>query len=171
MQPSYPLVGPPSKSGIYILKNKSTGHLYVGQSADLRRRYGEWRSIFSTGFGTTNPALRSAVESTNIEDWEFVVFELCERENLNHIEREVIRKVQAAIGVKCINGIGSTPTNIVCPERSPSVRLSRVLDEEGKPMSYAQIAARCGVNRESVKKRLSKWRHKGKTEFHITELI
>lgn len=166
---SYPLTGPPSAPGIYIIKNKTIKRVYAGQSVDLRRRYLEWRAIFSSRLGATNPTLHEAITTSNIEDWEFVVFELCEVAELNQREQEVISALRAG-EYDCINGTEpKIPRKVTSLEGSTA--LSEVIDEDGQPMTRAQIAARCGVTAQSVKKRLAAWRRKGKIKIRITDLL
>lgn len=38
---TYPIGSPPETAGLYILTNRKTGHIYIGQSGNLRRRYNE----------------------------------------------------------------------------------------------------------------------------------
>lgn len=168
---AYPLTGPSSETGLYIIKNRNTGHVYVGQSVDLRRRYQEWRTVFASGLGATNRALEEIIESTNIEDWDFYVFQTCEKHELNRLEDETITKVRAQIGDKCINGTEPKVPRKVTPALTGNVRLSEVIDEQGAVMTYGQVAARCGVTPQSVKKRLAVWRRKGKTRVPIQDLL
>lgn len=165
----YPLTGPEG-CGVYIVRNRTTGQVYVGQSVDLRRRYAEWRATFSSGLGATNRALHGAIEVSNINDWDFVVFELSKKENLNRLEEEVIEKVRAQIGDRCINGTEPKTTRMPSALQA-SLKLSQVTDESGVLMTNAQVAARCGVTRQAVKKRLAAWRAKGKYNITIRDLI
>lgn len=165
----FPLVGPPATPGVYLIKNKKTGQIYVGASSDLRTRYSVWRGVFSSGLRAPNRELDIAVRATKPEDWEFHVFEECDKSDLFRIEREVIQKVVTSIGNLCLNSLlpyAGGPT-----ASAQSVPLSTILDETGKNMNYAEAAIRVGCARETIKKRLAKWRKAGKTTLHITELL
>ena len=167
---TFPLVGPPAGPGIYLIKNSTTGQVYVGASRDLRRRYSTWRGVFGSGLGATNKELDTAVRGSNVEDWVFHVFMECPVDQLFDMERKVIDSTRDKIGDKLLNHTLPFAVEEPRPPSQQSVPLTGIVDENGKNLTYAEAAERAGCARETMKKRLAKWRKVGKTRFVITDL-
>lgn len=167
---SFPMHNPPIVSGIYTLKHKTTGQVYVGQSVNLKRRYFEWKAVFSSKLGATNPLLNGAIQISNPEEWEYSVLIECPPEKLTSTENEVIRRLKEKNPGVCLNGTTPQPKGEMVERAEGSISLTEVIDENGQPMTHAQIAARLGVTKQAVKKRLGVWRKKGKNKFNIMEL-
>lgn len=168
---NYPMHSPPETSGIYALKHRTTGQIYVGQSINLRRRYFEWRTVFATKLRATNHSLHGALVGTEPEDWEFIILAQVTPADLNRVEADTIGKLRAARPELCLNGTPETKPNLVVEPQEGSLALSEVLDESGAAMSHAQIASRLGVTKQAVKKRLAAWRRKGKNKITIKDLM
>lgn len=75
------------KCGIYQIKNKVTGKIYIGQSVNILRRWQEHRCRpFKEGTNCTNIPLYQSIRKHGIENFEFSILEECKPEDLN--ERE-----------------------------------------------------------------------------------
>lgn len=168
---NFPMHAPPETSGVYALKHKTTGQIYVGQSVNLRRRYFEWRTVFSSKLGATNQSLHGALQNSKPEEWEFSILAEVTPEKLNETENETIRRLRAAAPGLCLNGTPDRPEGFFSAVEEGSLALSVVTDEQGQQMTYGQVAKRCGVTKQAVKKRLAAWRGKGKNKFTIQELM
>lgn len=73
--------------GIYIIKNKITNQVYVGQSVDLKKRKVRHLKNLRDGNYKEFNKLYPAMKSYGIEDFEFVLIEKCDKEKLS--EREL----------------------------------------------------------------------------------
>lgn len=72
-------------SGIYGIRNRTTGHVYIGSSSDLERRWRQHRSLLNRGAHPT-PRLQAAWLAHGEDLFLFVVLETCRPEVL--VDRE-----------------------------------------------------------------------------------
>lgn len=121
----------------------------------------------NTKLGIKNNNLKGAFDNTEPKDWEFIILAEVPPENLNKAENDAIARAQSS--ALCLNG--TTARMPVSVEKlEADTALSTVLDENGRPLTRREIAARLGVSPDSVKKRLAAWRLKGKIHWKITDL-
>lgn len=71
--------------GIYQIKNKINGMVYIGQSIDIRRRWQEERNRKQV-----NPHLRRAFDKYGLDAFAFTVLCECEYSELNELEKFII---------------------------------------------------------------------------------
>jgi len=91
---------PPNVPGIYALKARTTGQIYIGQTQSLRSRYAAWRSTLMRGSFIVTKAMRRAAEAVPYTDWVFIV--LAERpgasaSELDAVEEAAIRSMVAKL--------------------------------------------------------------------------
>jgi hypothetical protein len=167
---TFSFASPPRASGVYKIHNTKTGQYYIGQSADLRRRFQEWRSVLSTASFSHGSPLISHIAAAGSDDWEFTVLELVDIAELLDCER---KHIEAAIKADPDHLLNIT----VCGKRAPRDprgnavfgRLSKVYDEDGNEMTHRDIAERFGISKETVAKKLADLRLKGIFELGIDE--
>lgn len=82
--------------GIYTITNKINGKIYVGQSVDILKRFGDHKRKLSAN-SHINQYLQSSVNKYGIENFEFAVYEQCDRNLLNEYEILTIRKLNTMI--------------------------------------------------------------------------
>lgn len=74
-------------SGIYVLKNKITGKVYVGQTEDFSKRQKQHRNRLQQEGYRSYCKLYPAVKKYGLSNFEFVLIEQCEKSRLNDRER------------------------------------------------------------------------------------
>lgn len=79
------------KSGIYAIKNKMNNKMYIGQSVNVNKRksYHLWLLRNNSHF---NPKLQNAFNKYGEENFEFVILEKCNKEELDDKEIEYINR-------------------------------------------------------------------------------
>lgn len=79
------------KSGIYAIKNKMNNKMYIGQSVNVNKRksYHLWLLRNNSHF---NPKLQNAFNKYGEENFEFVILEKCNKEELDDKEIEYISR-------------------------------------------------------------------------------
>ena len=168
----YPLATPSAERGLYLLKNSQTGKVYVGRSVDLRRRYAEWKSVFSNGLGAKNKDILAEALSTGAENWTFAVLARMPNatdKELEQAEQLAITKVGNMRPNDILNKVVSPTPHEVAPMNG-NTRKSRVLAADGSEMTYPQAAAARGVTRQTIKKKLAKLREAGVFEISLEKL-
>jgi len=79
-------------TGIYLIKNLISNKVYIGQSTDIKRRYSEHlRASFPEIYiqknkRDNNTPIHLAINKYGKENFELVILEECDRENLNDKE-------------------------------------------------------------------------------------
>lgn len=128
------------KSGIYAIKNKMNNKMYIGQSVNVNKRksYHLWLLRNNSHF---NPKLQNAFNKYGEENFEFVILEKCNKEELDDKEIEYISRYNTTNnGYNICEGGGGS--------------LGRTLSEETKQkISNANIGRK---QDEIAKKRKSK---------------
>lgn len=81
-------------SGIYEIKNKINGKMYIGQSRNInkRRSYHLWKLRSNNHF---NPLLQNSFNKYGEHNFEFIILEECEPNLLNDKEIQYIAKFNA----------------------------------------------------------------------------
>lgn len=79
-------------SGIYLIKNKINGHLYVGQAVDIKKRWLNHQNRLNNNNGRPNLHLQSAWNKYGENNFEFYVLERCSSNELNKREIYWIKK-------------------------------------------------------------------------------
>lgn len=79
----------PRESGIYFIRNKKNGHIYIGQSRNIQHRFLCHHQCDYTNPHTTiyNSKLYIAMRKYGLDEFECGVLELCDEDKLN--EREM----------------------------------------------------------------------------------
>lgn len=78
------------KSGIYIIRNKTSNKVYIGQSVDVKRRLSTHKSLLERG-KHENDYLQKSFNKDGIENFEFKLIELCNKSELDYKERYWIK--------------------------------------------------------------------------------
>lgn len=79
--------------GIYKFENLINGHVYIGQSVNIERRYKEHLSRTNNiNSDEYNSAFHRALRKYGIENFSFTVLEECEKQQLNEKEKYWILK-------------------------------------------------------------------------------
>ena len=78
------------KCGIYIIRNKINGKMYIGKSNNIDRRIKEHKSTYEQN-RTPNKPLYKAFKKYNINNFSFETLELCPSEQLNEREKYWIK--------------------------------------------------------------------------------
>lgn len=164
---TYPLFSPPAHAGIYALKHRETGQIYVGRSVNLRRRFIEWKGVFvNGGVGAKNHEIMAVARATGAENWDFlVVAELpgaTEEELANH-EDIAIKRVRTGRPDGVLNKIMERP-KYSRHNNGTSLPKSTVRAEDGSAMSYAEVAVALDANITTLRKKLQKYRERGMPE-------
>ncbi len=166
---------PPIHAGLYEIRNTTTQQVYIGKSVNLRRRYSEWKGVWTSGgVGATSQEMIGAIRETPTHDWGFSV--LCDMPGATEAELRVselaeIHKAMQRGG--CLNTIApekrlyDTSASVSGP--AGNTRKSTILDESGNPMNYAAAARVLGITRQAVKKRLQVWRAKETYSVNIAD--
>lgn len=79
------------QSGIYAIKNRTNNKMYIGQSVNARKRksYHLWLLRTNNHF---NPKLQSAFNKYGEENFEFVILEKCNKDELDDKEIKYINR-------------------------------------------------------------------------------
>lgn len=159
---TYPLDGPPRLPGVYLLHNKTSGHLYVGQAKNLHRRWLEWRTAFSLKHQIRSAKVYAAAVSTDIADWNFAALIIADPgQDLNVLERRAIDHVQARSPTKVLN---FEPR----PRKTGSTPKTKIVDDSDHSITQAVAANLLGVTPQAVKKRLQNMRAKNITKVKVS---
>ena len=75
--------------GIYMIKNKVNGKMYIGQALDIEDRWGKHRSMLKSRYHT-NKHLQNAWDKYGEESFEFSILLVCEENQLNTYEQYYI---------------------------------------------------------------------------------
>ena len=81
-------------SGVYCIKNKVSGKVYVGESIDIRRRWDSHRADLEKG-DHYNEILRSAWLKYGQDAFEWLIIEECDRHLLREREAHWMREMSA----------------------------------------------------------------------------
>ena len=142
-----------SMIGIYILKNKITGKVYIGQSIDIEARYKQHlKSYNNRNLALYSYPLYVAMRKYGVGAFEFKVLEECSQQELNEKEIYYIKKYNSCVHFKNSNGY-----NLTIGDNSGShydVNEIRALWNDG--LCLSEIAERVGCHHGTVKRILSK---------------
>lgn len=169
----YPLSPIPKNPGIYALKNKKTGHVYIGQSVDLNRRHAEWRSCLVTGLGIKSLKVLNIIKETGHEHWVFVILSSMPDatvDQLNKCEDYAIERVRKNRPDKLVNTFVLNPINDTHPPPVQQARLSTIT-YEGNSISIGMMAHLLGAKKDTVKARLKKLRKAGIFEIKAEDWL
>ncbi|HHZ02294.1 MAG TPA: GIY-YIG nuclease family protein [Tissierellia bacterium] len=80
-----------TKCGVYAIKNRTNNKMYIGQSVNVRKRksYHLWLLRTNNHF---NPKLQSAFNKYGEENFEFVILEKCNKDELDDKEIKYINR-------------------------------------------------------------------------------
>ncbi len=88
-------------SGVYMIRNKLNGKVYIGESVDIRRRWNlyKWASVSDKNYPETTRAITKAIRSDGIENFEFSILQSGEnmKDKFNRlaVEAEYIMNYQS----------------------------------------------------------------------------
>jgi group I intron endonuclease len=81
------------KCGIYFLRNKVTGQMYVGQSVNMGARVASHLNELHQGIHTNQP-MQNSWNKYGRSEFEFGLIELCKKEDLTRMENHLMSKFQ-----------------------------------------------------------------------------
>lgn len=164
---TFPMDSPPRAPGLYELRHNTNGLFYIGKSVDLHRRYQEWRAVFSSGLGHKNAKLAAAM--THPADWTFnVVRVILDNTPLAPVEEAAIRTAQLAAPELLLNAVlpaGTSSRRLSGPQPKTTITYA------GREVSYNEAATLLDCSRETLAKRLSKYRQRGTTTVELERLL
>lgn len=174
---TFPMASPPSGPGIYLLSNRKLGKAYVGQSLNLHRRYGEWKSVFLSKLGAKNTLLLDIIGKSDISEWEFTILQElpgATSAQLMSAETVAISRIKTLKPTALLNSTASRAADRSSPivndgSYRAGLAKSKVIGPHGA-MSQAEVAQAKGVTVQTVKKKLRKLRGKGIFEVEIEKL-
>lgn len=164
---TYPLTPPPRLPGLYALKHRPTGKLYIGRTIDLQRRYAEWKNAVNTGLGIKSTLLAKMFSDCPADGWEYVVLQ-----EIPGADEQTLADRES----KAIDRLGQRAPHLLLNTLAAAVRVSphpasrTVLTHEGKPITYAQAALALGCSQKQVQKRTARWRAKGVSHLTLDQL-
>lgn len=133
--------------GIYKIENQVNGHIYIGQSVNIQKRWNAHRECaFRETSHSYNYPLSRAFRKYGIENFSFEIQEECERTQLDDRERYYIQKFDSFFhGYNQTmgggSGSGGTPKEHV---------IGIIHDLETTNMFHKEIAKKWGVSTEIV---------------------
>ena len=80
--------------GIYMIQNLVNGKIYIGQSVDIERRWGEHKTRLRGNQSSSNEHLQRAWNKYGEDNFEFTVICKCDESQLNTKEIEYISKLK-----------------------------------------------------------------------------
>jgi hypothetical protein len=159
---------PPRSPGVYVLKHEPTQRLYVGSSSNLHSRFNEWRQLIQLGGQARGKALADVMKGTLIEDWTFwVVAVTPSAEQARTHEMDVINGIEMRSPGILLNSIGLRASK---PKKEGCVQGS-VLVLGGVEVDYSEAARYLGCEKESLRKRMAKYRAKGVRHVVVEDLV
>lgn len=75
--------------GIYKIKNKINNKIYIGQSLNIKRRIAEHKTPNAKG----NNKLHNDIQELGVDNFEFEILEICNKDKLNEREQYYIKKL------------------------------------------------------------------------------
>lgn len=131
-------------SGIYALRHKATGQVYIGSSRDLVSRRGSWWH----NLNSRSPQLSTRILdlTTSRHDWEFkVLWEgVAEPDELLRRERAAIDRVRTVAPARCLNVASPTRLDV------------NYVTANGKTQSLRAWQHETGVPRSTIAFRLGR---------------
>lgn len=165
---TFALTNPPKTAGIYALKNRVTGHVYIGQASDLMHRYTAWKGYFRTLNGS-QIEFAKVVRSTNVEDWEFrVLISGVDRGKLWRLESRAIAGISKANPSLCLNIMLRAKPNQ--PSKTSIYGSKSVITGPSGEMTHREVALALGVRPDTIKERARYWRDKGIFQLTLEDL-
>lgn len=167
----FPLVEVPATPGIYALKNKKLGKIYIGCSMNLRERHIIWQRAFRNIATIKNGPMYDLLKKHGTEGWVFVVLEEhpdIDKLNLHGREQVVIARTRELY----LDGVVNQTTKTTkVKEYVPHVAgKSTVVDVENQPIPLKDVAEQLGCSYNTLMKRLADYRKKGVHQVSFSEL-
>lgn len=128
-------------TGIYKIINKVNGKIYIGQSNDIKRRWGEHRSKYKT----ENTLLYQAMRKYGISNFIFSVEEECPLDMLNEKEQYYIDFYQSHINGYNMNNV-DRPQYVINNEIVQSI----IDDLKNSNLSQNEIAKKFDISHSLV---------------------
>lgn len=99
--------------GIYMIKNKVNGKMYIGQSRNIRRRWLQHKTVYyNKNSKAYNLPINSAIRKYGLKEFEFTILKECPINLLDLYEVEYIKKYQTLINQNGYNiSIGGNNSN------------------------------------------------------------
>lgn len=175
---THPISPIPPHGGVYAIKNNTTGHIYIGRSMALNRRFSEWRHAMVYRRALKNGPISDLLDADpDLDHWTFnILYESADATPgmLAQKEDQAIRKARTKVGQLLLNSmLGSSepldPSKASCHS---TASLTTLRDEDGKHISQAAAAKVLGCRLDTLRKRLAVLRKKkGVTEISLPELM
>lgn len=116
--------------GIYMIKNKINGKMYVGQSVNIEKR---WRE-HCRGYYDGNRPISNAIKKYGKNNFEFTILHECKNDSdlLNKLEQHYIKKYNT---YEDRNHYNLTPGGDFCPAKVPEIakKISKAMSGENHP--------------------------------------
>jgi hypothetical protein len=178
----FPLEYPPSGAGIYQIRNIHTDQRYIGYSIDLLRRYAEWRSAAKGSLGNGGSGVNAILTGTQPEDWVFAVMRTMPGATVQDLlaaEYAEILAAKAQYGELVVNKQLMPPISAIQQiERGKQENIKGVantagttLTYQGNTVTYSDACSLLGCTRDTLTKRLAKYRQKGVYELTVEFLL
>lgn len=127
--------------GIYKITNKINGKIYIGQSNNIERRWGEHRNKYKT----ENTNLYKSMRKDGIENFDFSVEEICSLSELDEKEQYYINFYNSATE-------GYNMNNVDRPQYTINYEIAKQIIQELKtsPLTQKDIAKKFGVSHSLI---------------------
>lgn len=173
---TYPLSPIPSHGGVYAIKNNKTGHVYIGRSIDLSRRFNEWKHAMTYRRALKNGPIADMLEQDpNLAHWTFTILHHdASATMLDLMNREAVAIERLkGLGDKLLNSQGA---NDPVAGTGLPIKVSRgvvtLTDADGNEISQREGAAILGCRVDTLRQRLTNMhKKKGITEISLVELL
>jgi hypothetical protein len=179
---TFVLQRPPETPGVYILRNTKTLQVYVGCTANLRRRFMAWWSGAHSKAGIPEHVLR-IFKASPPEDWEFVVVKEGTRQDRAELARDEASTIGFIAGQhpeRLLNRAHNDTRSTAPVPKLPMSGLPRAAGtgrpksdlraEDGRQMTYVEAASILNISAYVVKKRLRLLREKGVVQVAVGDL-
>lgn len=132
------------KCGIYKFTNKINKKVYIGQSRDISKRYGEHLSCIRNGY--ENSYFYKAVKKYGFENFTFEILEICNVSSLNEKEAYYVKKYNSfgKGGYNLTNGGDQSVTFQILNNKSLA---SLIKDLKEEKLSYKELSEKYKINK------------------------
>jgi hypothetical protein len=168
----YSLATPPTCAGIYLITNKRTKQIYVGQSVGLRRRYNEWKAALASGFGSMNIGMNEAFTAApDLDEWSFSIYKEmpgASGRQLTDAEDETIETLDKQFPGTVLNtSMQKHPLANPDPHHSGMA----ILTDRGDIIGVGKAAQIIGRREDTVRTKVRWLKTQGVTQVHVQDLV
>ena len=98
--------------GIYYIKNKFSGQIYIGQSVDIEKRWGAHTNLLDKGTHTCYKLQNDWTLYGGETAFEFGILRECTKEELDVLEQSFIDKIPTVLQYNVMGKVGAVPSRI-----------------------------------------------------------